>query len=97
VNGARGEVVDEAALIAALTEGRLRGAAIDVFTVEPLPEDSPLRRTPNVLLSPHMAGSTEEAAMRIVGQAKANLQRVLDGQPALHVVNGVDAAVIRRS
>lgn len=96
VNGARGEVVDEAALIAALGGGRIL-AATDVFAVEPLPTDSPLRDAPGLLLSPHMAGSTVEAAMRIVGQAKANLQRVLDGQPIVDVVNDVGAHVTMRS
>jgi D-3-phosphoglycerate dehydrogenase len=97
VNGARGEVVDEQALLAALDSGRLGGAALDVFSVEPLPADSPLRSAPRVLLSPHMAGSTVQAAMRIVGQATANLTRVLDGLPAVDVVNGVDPSVRRRS
>ena len=97
VNGARGEVVDEAALVAALESGHVGGAALDVFTVEPLPADSPLRSAPRVLLSPHMAGSTVQAAMRIVGQATANLSRVLDGQPPVDVVNGVDPQVERRS
>jgi phosphoglycerate dehydrogenase-like enzyme len=97
VNGARGEVVDEAALVAALDSGHLGGAALDVFTHEPLPEDSPLRSAPRVLLSPHMAGSTVQAAMRIVGQSTANLQRVLDGQPPVDVVNGVEPVVRRRS
>jgi D-3-phosphoglycerate dehydrogenase len=82
-------VLDEEALVAALTEGRLAAAALDVFHLEPLPETSPLREAPNVLLSPHMAGSTAEAAVRIIGQAKANLLRVLDGQPVVDVVNGV--------
>jgi D-3-phosphoglycerate dehydrogenase len=97
VNGARGEVVDDVALVAALAEGRLAGAATDVFTEEPLPEGSPLRQAPNLLLSPHMAGSTAEAAMRLIGQAKANLQRVLDGEPVHDVVNGAAAAISRRS
>lgn len=97
VNGARGEVVDEAALAAALESGHLAGAALDVFTVEPLPADAPLRSAPRVLLSPHMAGSTVQAAMRIVAQTSANLTRVLDGLPAVDVVNGVDPAVRRRS
>ena len=97
VNGARGEVVDDAALVAALESAHLGGAALDVFTVEPLPADSPLRSAPRVLLSPHMAGSTVQAAMRIVGQSTANLTRVLDGEPAVDVVNGVDAQVRRRS
>jgi D-3-phosphoglycerate dehydrogenase len=97
VNGARGEVVDEAALVAALESGHLGGAALDVFSVEPLPADSPLRTAPRVLLSPHMAGSTVQAAMNIVGQATANLARVLDGEPPVDVVNGVDPVVRRRA
>jgi phosphoglycerate dehydrogenase-like enzyme len=97
VNGARGEVVDEPALVAALNGAHLGGAALDVFAVEPLPADSPLRTAPGVLLSPHMAGSTVQAAMRIVGQATANLSRVLDGQPPVDVVNGVDPKVARRT
>ena len=95
VNAARGEVVDEAALVAALAEGRI-SAATDVFAVEPLAEDNPLRKAPNLLLSPHVAGSSVEAAMRIVGQARANLQRVLDGRPVQDVVNGVSTSVARR-
>jgi phosphoglycerate dehydrogenase-like enzyme len=96
VNAARGEVVDEPALVDALASGLVGAAALDVFTVEPLPESSPLRTAPNVLLSPHAAGSTVQAAMRIVGQSTANLRRVLDGEPAVDVVNGVDPQVRRR-
>ena len=96
VNAARGEVLDEGALVAALSSGQVGAAALDVFTVEPLPADSPLRSSPRVLLSPHMAGSTVQAAMSIVGQTTANLTRVLDGLPALDVVNGVDPEVTRR-
>ena len=96
VNGARGEVVDEAALAHALREGRLGGAALDVFSIEPLPAGSPLRDLPGVLLSPHMAGSSSQAAMRIVGKATANLRRAFDGEPVEDVVNGVDPVVRRR-
>ena len=96
VNGARGEIVDEGALVAALADGSVGGAALDVFTTEPLPAGSPLRSAPNVLLSPHMAGSTGEAAMRILGQSLANLRRVLDGEPVVDVVNGVSEHVVRR-
>ena len=96
VNGARGEVVDEPALVEALDSGHLGGAALDVFSVEPLPDDSPLRAAPRVLLSPHMAGSSAQAAGRIVGQTTANLIRVLDGEPVVDVVNGVDPSVRRR-
>ena len=67
-----------------------------MFATEPLPADSPLRSAPNVLLSPHMAGSTGEAAMRILGASLANLRRVLDGEPVVDVVNGVDPRVVRR-
>jgi phosphoglycerate dehydrogenase-like enzyme len=96
VNAARGEVVDEAALVAALAERQVGGAALDVFATEPLPESSPLRTAPGVLLSPHAAGSTGEAAMRIIGQSTANLARVLDGEPVVDVVNGVAPYVQRR-
>ena len=96
VNGGRGGLVDEPALVDALRSGRLAGAALDVFAVEPLPRDSPLLELP-VVLSPHMAGSTGQAAMRIVGQTAANLRRAFDGEPLVDVVNGVDPAVRRRS
>lgn len=96
VNGGRGGLVDEDALVDALRSGALSGAALDVFATEPLPADSPLRDLP-VVLSPHMAGSTGEAAGRIVAQTKANLIRALDGEPVIDVVNGVDAVVRRRS
>ena len=96
VNGARGEVVDEAALVAALASGQVGAAALDVFTTEPLPASSALREASNALLSPHMAGSTVQAAMRIIGQSGANLRRVLAGEPVVDVVNGVDPVVVRR-
>ena len=96
VNAARGEVVDEAALVAALEAGHVGEAALDVFAVEPLPAGSALRTAPNVLLSPHAAGSSAEAAMRIVAQSTANLRRVLDGEPVHDVVNAVGPRVVRR-
>jgi D-3-phosphoglycerate dehydrogenase len=96
VNGARGDVVDEAALAHALREGQLGGAALDVFQTEPLPVGSPLRDLPGVLLSPHMAGSSGQAAGRIVAQARANLVRAMDGEPVIDVVNGVAPLVVRR-
>ncbi len=65
INTARGELVDEAALAEAVREKRIGGAAIDVFAVEPLPADSPLRALDRVLLTPHLAASTAEAQERV--------------------------------
>lgn len=96
VSAGRGPVLDEVALAAALAGGRLAGAALDVYAVEPLPLDSPLRTAPNLLLSPHLAGSTEQAQLNIIGQSRANLHRVLDGVPVVDVVNDAPALVRRR-
>jgi phosphoglycerate dehydrogenase-like enzyme len=89
VNASRGPVVDEAALAHALRTGRLAAAALDVFEHEPLAPDSPLRRLENVLLSPHVAGVTEEAERRLLDTCGANMTRVLDGLEPFNVVNGV--------
>jgi phosphoglycerate dehydrogenase-like enzyme len=75
VNVARGEVVDEEALVRALQHGVIRGAALDVFETEPLPQDSPLWRLSNVLLTPHMAGSTPHKAGRWAGIIAENYRR----------------------
>jgi D-3-phosphoglycerate dehydrogenase / 2-oxoglutarate reductase len=89
VNASRGPVVDEAALLAALRSGHLGGAALDVFEVEPLAADSPLRSLENVFLSPHTAGLTEEGDARLLELCATNLRRVLCGQEPFNVVNGV--------
>ena len=89
VNAARGAVVDEPALCDALASGHLRGAALDVFEREPLPADDPLRRLDNVLFSPHLAGSTNEARERMISMTLRNLDGVLRGNDPSHVVNGV--------
>ncbi|MFP5448121.1 MAG: 2-hydroxyacid dehydrogenase [Alphaproteobacteria bacterium] len=85
VNVARGSVVDEDALIAALKDKRLGRAALDVFWQEPTP---PARwaDVPNVVLSPHSAGSTLESIPKMIGQAHENLRRHLAGEPLLSPV-----------
>ncbi|MCI2420280.1 hydroxyacid dehydrogenase [Saccharopolyspora sp. K220] len=87
VNTSRGPVVDEAALVAALQSGRLGGAALDVFEVEPLAADSPLRRMDNVFLTPHIGGDTEEAQVRLRDAVATNIRRALARRDPLNVVN----------
>ncbi len=96
VNAARGGVLDEAALLAAIRSGHLAGAALDVFAVEPLPADSPLRDEDRILLSPHAAGATREAQGRLIAAVVENIRRAVAGQPVDNVVNGLDAVVSRR-
>ena len=84
VNVARGRVVDEPALIQALRDKRLGGAALDVAEVEPLPVDNPLWDLPNVLISPHSASTVDAENRRIVDIFLANLRRYLDGLPLLN-------------
>src|SRR5262245_50830092 len=84
VNVARGEIVDEAALIAALREGRLAGAGLDVNEVEPLPADSPLWDMPNVLLSPHVAGGGSTGYFMHKRLFEQNLARLKAGEPLIN-------------
>jgi glyoxylate/hydroxypyruvate reductase A len=87
INVARGPVIDERALVHALRDGRLCGAALDVADVEPLPSGSPLWDLPNVLISPHSASTVHAENRRIVDLFLANLRRYLDGEP---LINGFD-------
>ena len=95
INASRGPILDEPSLIAALQSGHLAGAGLDVFEVEPLPLDSPLRKMENVVLAPHRGGATLEADERLLEVVADNLLRVLDGLPPINVVNGVTEAAIR--
>jgi phosphoglycerate dehydrogenase-like enzyme len=84
VNVGRGSTVDEPALVAALTGGRLAGAALDVTDTEPLPADSPLWDAPNLVLTPHAAGGRPVRADVLVA---ANLAALLAGRPLRNVVD----------
>ncbi len=86
VNIARGEVVDEEALIEALRSGHLGGAGLDVFAVEPLPETSPLWDLPNVIITPHSSGTSERTHERAVTIFLDNLTRFANGTPLRNVV-----------
>lgn len=90
VNVGRGSTVDEPALIEALEGGRVGFAALDVFAVEPLPADSPLWTLPNVLVSPHNAGTDADEERRIAELFAANATRLLDGEPLQNVVDTVE-------
>lgn len=81
INVARGEIMDEEALAAALKEKRIGGASLDVFSREPLEQDNPLcgLQAENLILTPHIAGVTNEAKMRIISMAIHNIVTVLKG------------------
>jgi glyoxylate reductase/D-3-phosphoglycerate dehydrogenase len=86
VNTARGPVIDEAALHKALASGALAGAGLDVFDQEPPPQDNPLFKLDNVVLTAHLAGPTWESNTARLRNAFDNVQRVARGEPPLWVV-----------
>ncbi len=87
INIGRGALVDETAMIHALRDGDLGGAALDVFATEPLPEDSPLWTTPNVLVSPHSASTSDRENGRLTELFCDNLRRFLAGEPMRNVLD----------
>jgi phosphoglycerate dehydrogenase-like enzyme len=87
VNIARGAIVDEDALIAALREGRIAGAALDTFEQEPLPPESPLWALPNVTITPHTTAGSPRMHQRQIGFFVDNLRRYRNGEPLLNVVD----------
>ena len=81
VNTSRGPIVDEDELVSALREGRLGGAGLDVFDVEPLPADHPLRSLPRTVITPHIGYVTRETYATFYGDAVADILAWLDGEP----------------
>jgi len=88
INASRGALIDENALSAALKEGLLGGAALDVFKTEPLPADDPLRDAPNLLLSPHCSPEGHWYQGEIRASMKEGIRRFAAGEQLLNVVNG---------
>jgi D-3-phosphoglycerate dehydrogenase len=93
VNTARSGLIDEAALVRALAERRIMGAALDVFDTEPLPPDHPLVELDNVTITPHLAGSTIDAFRNSPKLMAEHLRRMLRGDVDLPIVNGIQPSL----
>jgi len=89
INVSRGAIVDEAALAKALKDERIQGAGLDVFADEPISPKNPLLDAPNIILTPHIAGATNESRARIIEMTIDNVVSVLRGQEPVNIVNGV--------
>ena len=87
VNTARGPIIDETAVLEALNGGRLAGAALDVFSVEPPDPQHPLLLHPRVLVSPHVAGMSRDSTQRMYDFALEDMDRFLRGEPPIRILN----------
>jgi phosphoglycerate dehydrogenase-like enzyme len=87
INVARGGVVDEGALVAALQSGQVAGAGLDVTTTEPLPADSPLWPMPNVIITPHIGNGRDRAADQTLAFMRENIRRFVEGEPLLGTID----------
>ncbi len=92
INTARGPLVDYDALYDALASGHLAGAGIDTFIDEPPPADWPLLKLPNVTVTPHIGGSSQESAQRGAEQVARDVANFFAGRPLEYCVNGADLA-----
>ena len=97
INCARGGIIDEAALADAVKNGTVAGAAIDVFTSEPIAEDNPLLNVPGIILTPHLGASTVEARIGVSVDVAEGIRAALKGEPVLSAVNmiRVDAQAMK--
>lgn len=86
VNSARGKIIDQEVLVEALKSGKVAGAALDVFEVEPLPQGDPLASMDNVILAPHLGASSQEAMWRMATQVADGVFKVLKGEKPDHPV-----------
>jgi len=89
INVSRGAIIDEAALAKALKDKRIQGAGLDVFSEEPIAQGNPLLSAPNTILTPHIAGVTNESMVRAIDLTVDNVVSVLGGQEPIDIVNGV--------
>jgi D-3-phosphoglycerate dehydrogenase len=94
VNTARGEIIDQEALVQALENGEIYGACLDTVYPEPAPEDLPLLNLSEaagrrLIVTPHIAGTTDEAFVRMLERAVANMQRIENGERPVNIVNGL--------
>jgi phosphoglycerate dehydrogenase-like enzyme len=87
INIARGKLIDDDAVVRALRDGRLGGAALDVFTREPLDASSPYWDLPNVIVTPHTSGAMEDYWTPLVKLFADNLRRFENGEPLVNVVD----------
>lgn len=92
VNASRGGVIEESALAGALREGIIAGAALDVYETEPLPADSPLRDAPNLVLTPHLGASTEEAQVGVAREVAQKIRLLLETGNRADAINAADLA-----
>ncbi len=90
INASRGGVIDETALARALEKGRIAGAALDVFDAEPLPEDSPLRTAPNLIMTPHLGASTREAQISVAREVALAVREILLDGDTSKAINAAD-------
>lgn len=90
INMARGPIVDEEALVAALAEGRIAGAGLDTFEIEPLPAQSPLWTMPNVIMTPHVTPAVPDRTARSLDIICENIRRFAEGEPLLNQLTRQD-------